>query len=321
MSNPTENINLDFSAYLKNRMAQLAQHDSSGVPDYSFATDRTLRQQMSSIKPLHALAQFIVKKQKSFYNQIFLMRGIAVGPEQFPDIYRLSENCSRQLGIGMPQIFIVPDEELNAFTLAADDISPIIILTSGLVNALEPEELLFVIGHECGHIHNLHGVYNTAVVWLTNPLAQTVGTITQGWAGGVGSLLEFVVRGSIQLLLMRWSRCAEITCDRAGLICCGNETAAQNAFLKLATGGSIPLEEINVDAFLKQLERVDSRAAKFLELGDTHPLIPKRIEASRAFSECEIFFNWRPEMSSSKIKIRTLAETDAFCDKIIRVVQ
>ncbi|GJM40356.1 MAG: hypothetical protein DHS20C20_06380 [Ardenticatenaceae bacterium] len=320
-TNPISDIDLDFPAYLQARQTQLAQHEVAGIPNYSFATDRTLRQQMASIKPLHALAQFVVSKQKAFYEQIYLMHGIAVGPQQYPEIYRLAEECARRLGIGLPQIFIIPDSNLNAATMAADDISPLVLLTSGLVDALEPEELLFVIGHECGHIHNLHGVYNTAVQWLTNPLAQMIGAGVQSKIKGAGGIVEFIVRGSIQLLLLRWSRCAEVTCDRAGLICCGNIDVAQQAFLKLLTGGSVRLEHINVEEFLRQAEQINSKTAKLLELGDTHPLLPKRIKATRAFANCDVLYSWRPEMPTDNKPLRTLRQTDALCDDIIRVVQ
>ena len=321
MINPVSEIDLDFTTYLQERQKQLAQNEVKGIPNYSFSTDRILRQRMSSVKPLHAVGQFIVSKQKVFQEQIYLMQGIAVGPQQFPEIYRLAETCARKLGIGMPQIYIIPDSNLNASTIAADDISPLLLLTSGLIDALEPNELLFVIGHECGHIHNLHGVYNTAAELLTNSAIQSISVGVQIKFGMGAEFLGSLLGGGLRLMLNSWSRCAEITCDRAGLICCGDVEAAQRVFLKLITGGSIRLDQINIEAYLQQAGQVNSRIVKLLELGDTHPLLPKRIEATRAFANCEILYKWHPDIPKNNKSLRTLKETDTLCNQIIQVVQ
>jgi Zn-dependent protease with chaperone function len=314
MTNPTATVDLDFAHYLAQRQGQLSAHLVGGIPDYAFSMDQTLRQQIESLGPVRSLTKSLVATLVPLYKQIQQMQGVAVGPRQYPDIYTLGEDCARQLGIGIPQIFIYYSPLLDAYTYATDDIAPMVVLSSALVEAMTPTELKFVIGHECGHIHNLHGVYNTAVELMTNALAQTI--LQSIPAMGAMKLL---IQGGLRLFFMRWSRCAEITCDRSGLICCGDLTAAQLALAKLATGGVDRLQGINLSEYLKQIQTVQSTPVRLLELFQSHPLIPKRIEALRLFAECEVFYRWRPELGTAASAWSKQA-TDEQCEQFIHVL-
>lgn len=312
--NPTTSINLNFSNYLVSREKDLSSHQIDGVPDYGFSLDQTLRQQLTAMGPVRAFTQSLVSLLVPISKQIQQMKAVAVGPKQYPEIYELGEDCSRRLGIGVPQIFVKYSPLIEGYTYATDDIAPMIVLSSGLVEAFEPEELKFVIGHECGHIHNLHGVYNTAVELITNPLA---GIILHSIPGG--DSLRLMLQGGMMLFFMRWSRCAEVTCDRAGLICCGDLEVAQIALAKLATGGVSRLKGINIQEFLNQIQKVQSTPVRLLELTQTHPIIPKRIEAVRLFADCDVFYSWHRELPIST-PTRSKQELDELCEQFISVL-
>lgn len=312
-TNPTAAVNLDFGHYLESRNAELSSHLVNGIPDYAFSLDQELRQQIASMGPVRAIVQALVSFVVPLQKQLQQMNSIAVGPQQYPEIHAMGEECAHKLGIGIPQIFVYFDPMLNGFTFATEDVAPMIVLSSELVEALEPQELKFVIGHECGHIHNLHGVYNTAVELLVNPLAGVM-------LGGLPALgaLRAIVQTGLVLFFARWSRCAEITCDRAGLICCGDVTAAQVALAKIAMGGGDRLKGINIQEYLKQIQQVQSTPLRLMELTRSHPLIPKRLEAIRLFADCDVLHSWRPELRSPN-SVRSKAETDDLCEQFINV--
>jgi Zn-dependent protease with chaperone function len=313
LANPTEGVDLSFARYLEQRQAEQASRSERQVPSYSFAMDGALRQQLAAIGPLRSVAQLLSANAVPLYKQLFAMEGVAVGPRQFETIYAAGEACARRLGIGIPQIFVVGGMAPNAFTIATDDVAPIVVLTSSLVELLEPAELQFVIGHECGHIHNLHGVYNTAVELISNPAAQLLvqNLVSAGVAFDTVRLVAAAVQGGLKLFMMHWSRCAEVTCDRAGLICCGDAEAAERALVKLVVGASPTMQQINVDAYLRQLRSVS--------LPLRHPLIPKRIEALRLFAGCETLQAWRPELATGALRSRE--ETDELCKAILAIVK
>jgi Zn-dependent protease with chaperone function len=248
-----------------------------------------------------------------------LMSGIAVGPRQFPEIHAVGEECARLLGIGVPQIFITNDNELNAYTYSTNDVDQIVVLTRELVEACQLPELKFIIGHECGHIHNQHTVYNTVWELVANPLASGVLAGVVKLAPGLNvlmPLLKMAANASLNYLFGRWHRSAEFTCDRAGLICCGDTKTAMSAYAKLQTGGANLLKGFNPDEYIKQMSKVSASPIRFSEMQSTHPIGPKRVEALRYFSDCETLFSWRPEMRSDA-PARGRAEVDADCEKLM----
>jgi Zn-dependent protease with chaperone function len=326
--NPIAAMDLDFGAYLEARRQELAAHTAAGgVADYAFGLDHALRQRIAAIAPARHLVQMLGATAGPIQKHIHRIEMIAVGPRQFPEIHALGESCARRLGIGIPQIFIAPTQELAAYTFASDDIAPTVVLSAGLIDALEPKQLLFVIGHECGHIHNLHGAYNTAVQNLTNPLAKSI----LDKVAGLDVALELVtsvshirliasaVTGALKMFFLNWSRSAEVTCDRTGLICCGSLETAERALASLATGGVASLRGINIDAYLDQLNQTRSSPLRLLELSRTHPLIPKRIEALRAFAGCDVLYGWRSDIARPPA-LQTKADIDSRCARILGIL-
>lgn len=321
-ANPTTTIDVNFAHYVQQRKGELAAHVQGNVPDYSFGMDLELRRRLASVGFVRSLTKLMVSLTVPINRQQYLMNGVVTNSRQFPEIYELAVDSARRLGIGTPQVFIYPHGQRNAFTWATDDVVPIIVITTGLVEALDLDEMKFVIGHECGHIHNLHGVYNVAVEMTVNPLAQLLlaQMAAVGLSSGSVGLVSGLVRSGLQIFMLQWSRCAEITCDRAGMICCGDLAVAQRALMKLVVGGSERLQGFNIDEYLKQLEQVRTTPARFLELGYTHPLIPKRISALRAFAESEMFASWRPDIQTSR-QNRSKQEVDWLCAQIVSVTK
>jgi len=89
---------------------------------------------------------------------------------------------------------------------------PVIVLTTGLVELLDEEELRFVVGHELGHAFSGHSVYRTMLLWLMN-LSGAV-----AWLPGGSSASR------------RWSpRCsngsARLSCPATGLACWSGRTS------------------------------------------------------------------------------------------------
>jgi Zn-dependent protease with chaperone function len=325
LQNPTHQVDLDFASYVIERERAFAERSANGVPDYAFSLDEQLRRKIAMVRPVRDLAHAMTAIWAPETRQQYLLAGVAVGPRQYPEIHAIGETCARRLGIGVPQIFIYHAGEANGFTIATDDREPVIVLTSELVSILEPLELQFVIGHECGHIHNLHGVYNVAAEMIANPLMHTL--LQQVAKAGMAlkliqtaghlQLLANAVQGGLRLFFLHWSRCAEITCDRAGLICCGDLRAAQLALVKLITGDASRLQGFNIDEYVGQLRR-SGGPAHFSELFADHPLIPRRVEALSWFATCETLYGWRPELRSTGETL-SKAEVDRRCEQIVNV--
>jgi hypothetical protein len=142
---------------------------------------------------------------------------------------------------------------------------PFIVITTGLVNLHDEEELRWVIGHELGHVLSGHAVYRTMLLILIQ-LAARIAWMPIGYLG-----LRAIIWG-----LEEWFRKSELSCDRAGLLAGQDVDAGRRALMKLAGGSH--LSELNPDAFREQAREYDAvpdmrdSVLKLLQLqGNTHP--------------------------------------------------
>jgi heat shock protein HtpX len=86
-------------------------------------------------------------------------------------LYRMVENLCITAGMPMPKVHIINSPALNAFATGRDPEHASIAVTTGLMSALENEELEGVIAHELSHIQNYDIRVMTIVVVLVGTLA------------------------------------------------------------------------------------------------------------------------------------------------------
>ena len=91
-------------------------------------------------------------------------------------------------GLPKPKVYVMDDQDPNAFTTGRDAASSCIAVTTGLLAVVNREELQAVIAHEMGHVRNLD-------VRLMTLIAALVGVIVLV-SNGMGRML----RGSGSLL-------------------------------------------------------------------------------------------------------------------------
>ena len=210
---------------------------------------------------------------------VFLASPVRASQEQFPQLYQLLLDGSSILDLPeVPELFISQDPIPNAMTLGSD--KPFIVVTTGLVDLLDVEEMRFVIGHELGHVLSGHAVYRTMLYNLTELAKRLV-----WFAIGYLSIRAFV------LALEEWYRKSELSCDRAGVLVGQDPAAGRRALMKIAGGSR--MSELSHDEFLRQAEEYDAVAdvresiIKLLQLiGNSHPFAVVRFaELDRWVSE------------------------------------
>lgn len=311
---PLSTLDISFEHYVQRRKAiENRRMSGNGLPNYAFALDYEYRRKLDSVPQLYNIAKKICATYASRTLQEINMDGLLAGPQQFPEVYQIGCDCAKTLGIAIPNIYIVNNQGLNAYTVATDEIEPLIVIYSGLYERFTLGELRCVIGHECGHIHNQHTVYNT----LSNILVAS-GQIATGILSA--QLMNILTLGS-EVLLRTWSRAAEVTCDRAGMICSERIEDAYNVNAKLMYGGAWGEHEVSLDALKQQLDMQRQSMTKLNELLYDHPTSVRRILAEKEFAECEIFYQWRPELKQSGMTMRSREVTDQRCRRIVDVMK
>jgi heat shock protein HtpX len=80
-----------------------------------------------------------------------------------PQLFNVVEEMSIAAGVPMPKVMVMEVDALNAFATGTSTSHAAIVVTRGLLQTLNREELQGVIGHEMGHIANLDTRYMTVV--------------------------------------------------------------------------------------------------------------------------------------------------------------
>jgi Zn-dependent protease with chaperone function len=195
---------------------------------------------------------------------MFLASSVRASEQQFPQLYQTMLDGAYVLDMPrVPELFISQDPTVNAMALGQD--KPFIVITTGMVDLMDAEEIRFIIGHELGHVLSGHAVYRTMLYHLVR-LAARLALVPFAWIG-----LKAVIWG-----LEEWYRKSELSGDRAGLLAGQDVSAARRALMK--TAGGPQLAELSADEFHRQAREYDAvpdvreGLIKLLQLqGTTHP--------------------------------------------------
>lgn len=307
---PIAHIDTSFADYAEQCKRQQSVHMTGSVPDYAFALDYELRRQLDKIPGFRSICKKIAATYETREMQVVNQQGMQVGPNQFPEIYEMGVDCARKLGIGIPNIYLVNEVVMNAYTMASDDTSPLLVLHSGIVDRMTPGELKAVIGHECGHIHNQHVVYKNVINKLLTSSSIVLGS--------------FVLSAANTALMQFWTRAAEVTADRAGMICADEISDAFSVNAKLASGGTMNTaytQTMDLETLQQQLEMTLENPIRIMEFNTDHPSSVRRVFCEQEFSQCETLYSWRPEWKKPGMTLRSKAETDERCRKLVNVWQ
>lgn len=290
----------DFLKYVNRHKApRSGREEKTGFGEYAFAGDLRVLRKLDSMRPVRIVVEATVRFWKAVQKNELLGRSVKVSRRQFPALHNLVVECAETLDIPVPTVYVAQNlASLNAGTYGTDDES-FIILNSALVDRFDEAELKFVIGHECGHIQNNHVVYHTAAQYLAQ------GTIAfVKWAAVPATVA-----------LNGWSRRGEVTCDRAGLICCRDEEAAIKAIMKIALGSEKLFQEIDLEEYLAQLDGIKDGVGRFQEYMSSHPYLPKRVQALKLFTQSSYFHELLGKSGGTP-----LDEVDRAVEKIIQVL-
>ena len=204
-------------------------------------------------------------------------------------VYRMVENMALKAGIPTPEIYLIPDESLNAFATGYSPEKASIALTTGIIKKLEPAELEGVISHEIGHIINRDIRLNMFIITGIGAIA-TVGEILVRSSGrrrssskkGGGGILVII---GLALLLFRYviapfirmalSRSQEFQADATGAYLTRHPLALAQALKKIAVDPRV--EALDSSAQMA-CACIYNPLKKIGGLLDTHPPIEDRIK-------------------------------------------
>lgn len=190
------------------------------------------------------------------------------------DEYKYLVECCKILDVKIMPDLYVEQGFLNASTVGDEETA--IILTSGCFSLLNYEELLFIYGHELGHIKSKHVLYHQMAQIILN-IGKYAGAFTLGF--------NELLTSPLKLAILDWYRKSEFTSDRAGLLACQNIKSAITCMMKLSGYPIKYYKNINPEEMLYQAKEFDdymessnlnTTLEKIMLMDDSHPWLISR---------------------------------------------
>lgn len=199
---------------------------------------------------------------------------------------------SREAGIAMPEVAVFPSPQPNAFATGASRNKALVAVSTGLLEAMNGEEVRAVLGHEIGHVASgdmltltlIQGVMNTFVIFFSRIIGFFVDRVLlkneRGYGIGfwVTTIVAQIVLGLLASMVVMWfSRHREFKADAAGANLAGRGNMV-SALERLRAAHEMPntMPETLVAFGIAGGLRKGMKA-----LFASHPPIGKRIEALR----------------------------------------
>lgn len=213
----------------------------------------------------------------------WLQEGVFVGPRALPDVYRDVLHAARTLKVAVPPAIVSSQAYQGAL---GTDARAYLHLSSIFTTTASVGERRFAVGRLVGHMAARQVTLATLYALLVDH-----GGLRKVARQGLGPTLEFVlapVSVGVRLGLSRWHRAAEVSADRAGLLCCGSTDDAGVALLRMSLGVR---PQLTPDDYLEQLRTVreDTSPGRWAEILSTRPWLPKRIRALDLFRRSELW--------------------------------
>ena len=173
------------------------------------------------------------------------------------DIYDPAIIAADRLNLKMPDIFVKQDPYINAFAIGFLG-KKSVVLNSKLVDVMDKDELIAILGHEFSHIRCNH----------TNWILIT----------GSGEGLRIPIISDIMKFIFNiWLRRSEFTADRGAILASRNLKATTSALCKVAIGENL-YKKLDIEIFINQ-ENEKNLTAKLAQLLSGYPFFVKRIKA------------------------------------------
>lgn len=230
---------------------------------------------LRSLRAFPGVSTIVKLFYKHFNERAFLFNlsasAVRCGEDQCPELVERVEMAKHRLGFESElSVFLSSSPFINAFTSGSEQ--GILAFASATIGELKDEQLVYIAGHEIGHLMSEHVIYRLLALLILNGSLFSL--------PGIARYLSKPFR----LALYKWLRCSELTCDRAGLLACRDLHSVLTTYLTLTGGSARSLRAhspLSLTAFIRQAralaelnsERVfDGIVASLFKQDSTHPM-------------------------------------------------
>lgn len=215
-----------------------------------------------------------------------------VSRQQYRQYYNSVEGLTLASGMPMPKLYVMQNQEINAFATGRNPQNSVICVTTGALEKLNKQELEGVLAHELSHVSNYDIRFMTLVAVLVGMVAIISEIFLRSlWFRGrdrdgranailmlIGIILAVLAPLAVMLVQLAISRKREYAADASAVKFTRYPPGLMNA-LKKIKNEHVPAEETKkINKAVAPLFISDPFKKKISGLFQTHPPIERRIE-------------------------------------------
>ncbi len=218
--------------------------------DFTHPDDENGLKRMDAVPGMRKfLAETISDLREKFTSVEMYGDGINVSDASYGELYSLLKEATAILDCErIPDFSLKWSYDISIGTEGAKN--PRITALSGAIDLLDEEELLFLLGHELGHLMAGHQPYHNLLITFYTPLMSMIPN-AQIWLG------------LLRPMLLQWYRLSDFTADRAGLLVCQDINVTLKAMIKMSGVPQKYYDSINPESILRQAIRFEQQNTDF----------------------------------------------------------
>ncbi len=216
-----------------------------------------------------------------------------------PEFYGMVAELAQRAGMPMPRVYIIDEEQPNAFATGRDPQHAAVAATTGILRLLDYRELRGVMAHELAHVRNRDTLISTisatvsgAISALANmAMFASIFSSNRDEEGGTNPIVMLLVSIlapiAASLIQMAISRTREFGADRIGSEISGDPLALAAALRKIeyyAQGRYLPAAEAHPETAQMMIINPLSGQRSMSDLFRTHPRTEERINRLEAMA-------------------------------------
>lgn len=168
-----------------------------------------------------------------------------VSDKDAPQLYGIVEKLAQNAKLPMPRVYIIDSDAPNAFATGRNPDNAAVAVTTGLMKALDYNEISGVLGHELAHVKHRDILIGTIAASMAGVISMVADIVQWGAIfgtrsddddnGGIVGLLATIILAPIAATLIQLavSRSREYDADKTGGEICGNPIYLANALEKI----------------------------------------------------------------------------------------
>ncbi len=248
------------------------------------------------IIPIAMIAGLMIGAQWFFSDRIVLWSTGTkiVSKEEYPVLHQIIENLAQKANLPKPRVGVMTSDVPNAFATGKGPKRSVIVVSTGILQILDKDELEGVLSHEITHIRNrdvtiitLASLFSTIAWYLMQ--SSMFSTMWGGYGygnrqQGGNTFLILIVAGIVWflsfLIIRAISRYREFAADRGGAYLTGKPMNLSRALMKIS--GEVKTAPV------PQLKKMEGMNAFFIipavsgetisRFFSTHPPVTERVK-------------------------------------------